>query len=103
MRRTAPEDLWPELSKMLKKATFIAAHNAQFDRSVLRACCAMYGLEPPELPFVCTLMLARNIWNIRPTNLPNVCDHLGIPLDHHKASSDGEACARIVLAARKLK
>jgi DNA polymerase-3 subunit epsilon len=32
--------------------------------------------------------------------LPNVCSYLGIPLDHHNAASDAEACARIVLAAR---
>jgi len=31
--------------------------------------------------------------------LPDVCRHLGLPLQHHNALSDAEACANIVLAA----
>ncbi|MGV8073903.1 MAG: 3'-5' exonuclease [Syntrophobacteraceae bacterium] len=95
--------LWPELSKMLDSFTFLAAHNASFDRSVLQACCEMSGLRPPGLPFLCTVNLARKVWNIRPTKLPHVCSRLGISLNHHNAASDAEACAQIVLAARKQK
>ena len=43
--------------------------------------------------------LARAQWRIYPTALPDVCRHLRIPLRHHDAKSDAEACARIVLAA----
>ena len=57
----------------------------------------------PGLPFLCTVKLARQTWKLFPTKLPNVCDYLGIPLDHHNAASDAEACARIVIAARKSK
>jgi DNA polymerase III subunit epsilon len=32
-----------------------------------------------------------------------VCEHLQIPLNHHNALSDAEACARIVLEAEKMK
>lgn len=96
-------ELWPELSGMMENVAFLAAHNASFDRSVLHACCAVSSLKPPQLPFVCTVDVARKVWSIYPTKLPLVCDHLGIPLDHHNAASDAEACARIVLAARKRK
>jgi DNA polymerase III subunit epsilon len=96
-------ELWPELSKMIEKVAFLAAHNAPFDRSVLNACCKMSGLKPTEVPFLCTVSLARKVWNIYPTKLPLVCSHLGIPLDHHNAASDAEACAHIVLAARQRK
>jgi len=96
-------ELWPELSKMIGSAAFLAAHNASFDRSVLTACCGMSGLQSPQTPFLCTVELARRVWNIYPTKLPLVCDRLGISLDHHNAASDAEACARIVLAARKQK
>lgn len=94
-------ELWPELSKMLDNADFLAAHNASFDRSVLHACCADAGLQPPRTPFVCTVKLARSVWQLYPTKLPLVCRHLGIQLDHHNAASDAEACAQIVLAARR--
>lgn len=93
---------WPHLSKMLEGAEFLAAHNASFDRGVLAACCAAAGLPVPALPFVCTVKVARDVWDIRPTKLDNVCERLDIELDHHEALSDAEACARIlVLAQRK--
>jgi len=94
-------ELWPEIVPLLEGAQFLAAHNAHFDRGVLLACCQRYGLIPPPHPFVCTVELARRTWNLYPTRLPHVCRFLGIPLQHHDAASDAEACARIVLAARR--
>jgi len=94
-------ELWPTYSPMLEGIDFLAAHNASFDRGVLHRCCAAAGLEPPKIPFRCTVELARQIWNIRPTKLNNVCDHLGITLKHHHAASDAEACALIVIAAHQ--
>jgi DNA polymerase-3 subunit epsilon len=93
-------EVWPDLEPMLSGASFLAAHNAPFDRGVLSTCCRSHGLAPPPLPFVCTVQLARRVWRLRPANLPAVCRHLGIPLRHHDAASDAEACARIVLRAR---
>lgn len=91
--------LWPRLSEELCGARFLAAHNASFDRKVLHACCRAAGAEPPSVPFLCTVGLARRVWSIHPTKLPDVCRRLGLELDHHEALSDAEACARIVLAA----
>ncbi len=101
MVATAPTfaDVWPRLVPLLDEAGFIAAHNAPFDRRVLQACCAAAGLEPPALPFVCTVQVSRKKWGLKPNNLPAVCRRLGIGLIHHNAASDAEACARIVLAA----
>jgi DNA polymerase-3 subunit epsilon len=90
---------WPELADMADGVEFLAAHNAPFDRSVLRACCAAARLEAPGQPFICTVQLARRVWDIRPTKLPNVAERLGLELDHHNALSDAEACAGIVIAA----
>ncbi len=95
------DELWPPLAACLVGAQFIAAHNASFDAGVLRACCEQAGLRPPSQPFVCTVQVARRAWNLRPTKLPDVCRHLGLPLQHHDALSDAEACANIVLAARR--
>jgi DNA polymerase-3 subunit epsilon len=89
--------IWPQLEPMLAGAAFLVAHNASFDRSVLRACCEVAGLEPPPLPFSCTVRLAREAWDLRPTRLPDVCRHLDIPLKHHDPASDAEACARIMM------
>lgn len=93
--------LWPKLAVFLDGADFLAAHNASFDRGVLRSCCARYGIAPPELPFRCTVQVARRVWNLYPTKLSDVCRSLGIALNHHEALSDAMACARIMLAADK--
>jgi DNA polymerase-3 subunit epsilon len=94
-------ECWPALTTLLDGAEFLAAHNAPFDRGVLQTCCATAGLAAPGLPFVCTMQLARHTWDVRPTRLPDVCRFLGIPLRHHEAGSDAEACAHIVIAAER--
>lgn len=92
-------EAWPGLSRLLDGATFLAAHNAPFDRQVLTVCCQSAGLSTPRLPFECTMLLARRRWGIRPTRLPDVCARLGLPLKHHDPASDAEACARILIAS----
>ncbi len=93
------EELWPTIEPMFRGVDFLAAHNASFDQNVLCACCGAAGIEPPDLPFRCTMVLARQQWGIYPTKLPDVCRRLGISLHHHDASSDAEACARIMIKA----
>lgn len=90
---------WPRLLPLLKDVDFIAAHNASFDRSVLNTCCGEAGIKTPEAEFLCTMKLARRMWDVYPTKLPDVCRHLNIALKHHDAASDALACAKIVLEA----
>ena len=95
---------WAEIAAKLTRAMFLAAHNASFDRGVLAACCGAAGVPPPTLGFHCTVQLARRVWRPRGlerANLPAVCEYLGIALNHHDPASDAEACARIVIAARR--
>jgi len=95
-------ELWPELLPWFQDVDFVAAHNASFDSSVLRACLKKYQISGPDLPFNCTVQLARNTWDLYPTKLPDVCRHLKIELKHHEALSDALACAKIVIAAQKV-
>lgn len=99
--RDAPSfgELWPEVEPLLEGCDFLAAHNAGFDSGVLRACAASAGIPLEQRPFLCTVRLARRVWSLYPTKLPDVCRALEIPLVHHRADSDAEACARIVIAA----
>ena len=101
MVREAPRfaEIWPRLAPLLAGAKALVAHNAPFDRKVLRTCCTVAGLPVPALPFICTVQIARKKWNRRPNKLPAVCARLGIGLKHHDAGSDAEACARILIAA----
>ncbi len=92
-------ELWPELKPYFRGIDLIAAHNASFDRSVLRACCEAHDLALPRKKYLCTVKLARAAWNVRPTKLPDVCRYLSISLNHHDAASDAHACAQIAAAA----
>jgi DNA polymerase-3 subunit epsilon len=93
-------ELWPRIQAHFRGADFLAAHNAGFDRSVLKACCDYAGLAIPDLRFECSMRAARAAWGLYPTKLTDVCRRLGISLRHHDALSDAEACARIIIAAR---
>lgn len=91
--------VWPRVAPLLRSAQLLAAHNAAFDQAVLAACCAAARVSTPRKPFLCTMALSRATWHVVPTRLPDVCRRLEIPLTHHDAASDAEACASIVCAA----
>ena len=91
------KELWPNIEHLFDGVDFIAAHNASFDRGVLQTCCEATGHKPPDNNYLCTMKLARRVWNIRPTKLSDVCRHFNIQLNHHDAASDAFACANIVL------
>ena len=93
--------LWPKVEGLLDGVEFIAAHNASFDHGVLNACCKSAKIKVPDNRFVCTMKLARRLWSIYPTKLPDVCRHFKIKLNHHDAASDALACAHIVLKATR--
>ncbi len=93
-------EAWAPLTPLLDGVSFIAAHNAGFDRGVLRACCERFDQPFPETPWLDTVRLARKVWQQERNNLPAIAAFLGLPLDHHNALSDAEACAGIVTAAR---
>jgi DNA polymerase III subunit epsilon len=97
------QQLWPAIDALICDVDFIAAHNARFDQRVMYACCDRYRLPRPRHSFLCTVQLARKVWNVFPTKLPNVCEFLNISLEHHHALSDAEACAGIVIAANKFR
>lgn len=93
--------LWPKIHFLFDDVDFVAAHNAGFDRGVLKACCERYDIAVPNLPFQCSMQWARRTWSLRPTKLSDVCRHLKIELNHHEALSDALACAQIMLAANQ--
>ncbi len=90
---------WPALRDFIGDDTLVA-HNAPFDRGVLRACLDYYGIDFPTPRFECTVVLSRRAWpSLGNHRLDTVSAHLGISLRHHEALSDAMACARIRIAA----
>jgi DNA polymerase-3 subunit epsilon len=92
---------WPVIRDVMEGAAFLAAHNAGFDKRVLDQCCECAEVPAPELPWVCTVQQARRTLGMYPADLHSVAVSIGFKLNHHDALSDAEACARIVMLARK--
>lgn len=88
-------EVWPELRTFIG-GDMLVAHNAEFDKGVLKAVLAYFGIFARLPRFECTLGLARRRWPYLPNHrLDTVCRHLGIGLRHHDALSDAVACAEI--------
>jgi DNA polymerase-3 subunit epsilon len=92
-------DLYPEIQQRLQ-GQIIVAHNAAFDRSVLRACMESARLNYDTLDihdkWQCTVQIYRKK-GFKPCGLSACCEVLGIELEHHQALSDAKACAELFL------
>jgi DNA polymerase-3 subunit epsilon len=91
------DEIWFDIKKYFQEVDFIVAHNASFDRSVLKACCEYYGINSPKKEFKCTLQLSRKMLTLKKNSLDSVCKYYNINLDHHNALSDTLACAKIMI------
>lgn len=91
--------VWNDILPHLQGGITIA-HNASFDMSVLRATLDLYGLPWPDISYLCSMKIAREVWGNLPNHkLPTVARHIGHDLHHHQAWSDAEVCIAIVVAA----
>lgn len=77
----------------------LIAHNAAFDRSVIRSASEAVGYPLTDMPFICTLQASRAILSLASYSLPVVVGELGLPpFDHHDAAADSDAAALVALA-----
>ncbi len=93
------ESVLPPLANLLQGRVMVA-HNASFDRRVLRQAFARVGLEWPNPPVICTAALARAMLPLqRQRGLSVLADALGIEVRQaHRALADAETCARVLCA-----
>ncbi len=93
------EEVLPPLQELLNGRVLVA-HNAPFDRRVLRGAFELIGLEWPNPPVLCTAALARKLLPLqRRRGLGVLADALGIEVDTaHRALADAETCARVLCA-----
>jgi DNA polymerase-3 subunit epsilon len=94
-----PDAVLPHLAGLLEGRVLVA-HNAPFDRRVLRQAFARIGLEWPRPPVICTAALARTMLPLqRERGLGKLADALGIEVHQaHRALADAETCARVLCA-----
>jgi DNA polymerase-3 subunit epsilon len=93
------EEVLPVFERALRGRLFVA-HNAPFDRRVLRQAFARVGLDWPDQPVVCTAALARTLLPLqRERRLGALAEALGIEVEvAHRALPDAETCARVLCA-----
>lgn len=95
---------WPQIAQYV--ASFVGklpvyAHNASFDAGVWDDLDSFYGTVTKPKSIYCTYRTAqRLVEGLNNYKLPTVVGYLspGFQLNHHKADSDAEACAAIVIA-----
>jgi NAD-dependent DNA ligase len=101
MSMAPPE--FPQVMREFEKdfaGAVLIAHNASFDMSVWRASLDCYGMCYPDIEYLCTLQIARNVWQgLASYRLSNLARFLNIALRHHEAEEDASACAQVALSA----
>jgi DNA polymerase-3 subunit epsilon len=98
-RAPDPDQVLPTLADLLRGRVMVA-HNAPFDRRVLRQAFQRVGLEWPDPPLLCTAALARALLPLqKERKLGRLADALGIEVEvAHRALADAETCGRILCA-----
>jgi DNA polymerase III subunit epsilon len=93
------EAVVPRIERRLRGKVMVA-HNAAFDRRVLRQAFDRVGLDWPNPPVICTAALARTMLPLqRERRLTALADALGIEVESaHRALADAETCARVLCA-----
>lgn len=91
--------VWQRIAPLLEQGIPVA-HNAPFDMSVLGKCLRDYGLFWRErTEYLCTCRMARQLLpHLGNHRLDTLCRYYGITLQHHRADSDAEACAKLLIA-----
>ena len=93
---TFPE-LWKKIEPILSSGILVA-HNAGFDMGVLRKCLEAYDIQwKPSVKGLCTVIMGRSLMPGISHKLNDMCETFGIGLNHHRADSDSNACAEILL------
>jgi DNA polymerase-3 subunit epsilon len=98
----AADAILPDLAELIgaPPVRVLVAHNAAFDRRVLRQAFERSGLAWPDPPTLCTVALARRFAPlVRQRRLSALADSLGIEVHvTHRALADAETCARVFCA-----
>lgn len=102
--QTENAEMFPQVWQKIKKFfqnTVVAAHNAVFDMTVLKATLKHYGITQPNFVYCCSIMISNLAIpyeeNVRGT-LDERCKYFDVPLPtHHHAMCDAEAAANIIL------
>lgn len=99
MVKNAPtlNQYWNKINKLFETYV-VVAHNANFDITVLDKALIRYGIDIPDIKYVCTLNEMKNKHPELPSHkLSSICDYYHIDVDqYHNARNDCLACSEIL-------
>lgn len=75
----------------------LVAHYAPFDMGVIRDSNDRYQITNIRMKYFDSYYLSKQYIKSISYKLNYLCDMLGIPLEHHNALSDSQACANLIL------
>ena len=80
----------------------LVTHNAGFDLKVLRSATIAVGASIPQLKSLCSLKVARKVYELDSYRLPFAASAAGFgAFNHHEALADAAACAQIMCDSAK--
>lgn len=93
-------DKWIEINEFIENASFVVAHNANFDMSVLKESLYAYNLEIPSFSYFDSISFCSKMHDGSSKKLSEMCKFFNVELlDHHNGLEDAKACASIVICA----
>ncbi len=90
-------EVWELASNFIGENT-VVAHNASFDMSVLRYAMSEYGMDWPDLHYLCTMVIGRATISLPTYQLSHLAYGLGVEWDesaHHDALYDAIKCGEV--------
>ena len=97
---------FPEIIEEFREeldGALVLAHNAGFDAAVMRGCAEIYDVAQPDMTWLCTLKIAREVWpDLKSKSLGNLAKHLGLRFQHHHAGEDAMVCGWVAIAAMRI-
>ncbi|WP_026905572.1 3'-5' exonuclease [Paucisalibacillus globulus] len=92
-------ELWPTMNSYLA-GNLVVAHNASFDMSVIRQTLDRDRLSYPEMDYLCTANIAKQVWpEMENHKLNTLAAHHGILFKHHDALEDARVAAKVMQKA----
>jgi len=91
--------IWPEIEYFIDE-DFIVAHNARFDVGVLTSLLRYYGIEIPDIRYLCSLQISRKVWpQFRSHALTSLSAQFGLDYNAHNALDDAINCGKVFVKA----